>query len=351
MLREETAGVTTTLDARASGARTMPAGRGLTVIVTMILMWTLLFAPTLLASAETHEVGARRTASLILLQPIAALSDVTRLSAVTAAVERTVGLDMGAQPGGGSLPVDPLPDVSATPPPPAEDISVDTPTPIRVPTEDQKLRVVVVGDSLAAGVGYFAGRVFAPDLVRVSRQGRVSSGLSRPDYFDWPAAMGEIVVGFRPDLIIVMIGENDGQDIRSSTGRIEAQAATTDWPRAYEERVIEFMSIATAGDARVVWVGLPVIREHAKWSGIKRRNGIFADAAARVGDVEYLDSWELFDTPSGGYTAFLREDGNVREVRAPDGVHFTPTGYTVLVREVARLATREFGLDPSTYGR
>ena len=32
--------------------------------------------------------------------------------------------------------------------------------PIRVPTPERKLRVAIVGDSLAGGLGYFAERVF-----------------------------------------------------------------------------------------------------------------------------------------------------------------------------------------------
>ena len=328
---------------------TMPAGRGLIVILVGLLTWSLLFAPRLEEAAEAHESGARRTASLIVLAPLAGLSDVVGLTRVTDGVQRAVGLDPDAQPGDEDFPVDPLPDVPTSPQPSPEDPSVDTPTPIRTPTPSRKLRVAIIGDSLAAGVGYFAGRVFDPTLSRVSRQGRISTGLSRPDYFDWPRAMERIIAGYRPDLVIVMIGENDGQHIRSSTGRIEAQAATTAWPPAYAERVREFMSIAVAGDARVVWVGLPVLRDRAKWSGIRRRNEIYAEAAAAIGDVEYLDAWDLFDAPDGGYTAYLHDGGRLQEVRSQDGVHFTPIGYTILVREIARLATERFGLDPATY--
>lgn len=328
---------------------TMPAGKGLIVLLVTLLVWTLLFAPRMREEAEAHDPGARRTASLIVLGPLANLSDAIGLTTVTDGVQRAVGLDPDAQPGDESFPVDPLPDPPVSPAPSEEDPTVDTPTPMRTPTPSRKLRVVIVGDSLAAGLGYFAGRVFDPRLTRVSRQGRISTGLSRPDYFDWPREMGRIVGGFRPDLVVVMIGENDGQHIRSETGRIEAQAATTAWPPAYEERVEAFMEIAIAGDARVVWVGLPIVRDRAKWSGLQRRNEIFAEAADRVGDVEYLDTWELFDGPDGGYTAYLRDDGRLQEVRTQDGLHFTPTGYTMLVREIARLASERFGLDPATY--
>ena len=58
---------------------------------------------------------------------------------------------------------------------------------MRRPTGHDKLRVVIVGDSLAAGVGYIAGRVFRPAVVDIEQHGRISTGLSRPDYFNWSA--------------------------------------------------------------------------------------------------------------------------------------------------------------------
>ena len=64
---------------------------------------------------------------------------------------------------------------------------VHTRGPIRKPTGKNKLRVAVIGDSLASGLGVYLERVLRPALVRVSRQGRISTGLARPDYFDWPA--------------------------------------------------------------------------------------------------------------------------------------------------------------------
>ena len=109
------------------------------------------------------------------------------------------------------------------------------------------------------------------------------------------------------------------------------------------------MRIATEGGARVVWIGLPVVRESRRWVFIQRQNRLFEEASEQVGDVAFLDSWELFDAPDGGYTAFYREGNRVEEVREGDGLHFTATGYELLVREAGELATDEFGLDPIVF--
>ena len=337
---------------QARGPGTRSAGGTLVVMLVGLLTWTFLAAPRMEEAAEAHAIGARRTAALIVLRPITGLSGTVGLTTVTETVERAVGLDTAAPPGGGiDVPgPDPLPSVSGSPSPIPErpDPALDTPWPIRTPTPGERLRVVIVGDSMAAGMGYFAGRVLKPSLVRVLRQGRISTGLARPDYFDWRAAMTQIVQAYRPDLVIVMMGENDRQDLRSQSGRITTPIGTGSWSREYQDRVEDFMELATAGGARVMWVGLPSVRDATRAPFSDRANTIYAAAAADVGDVEFFDPRDLFDR-RGNYTAFYRDGNRLVEVRADDGLHFTPDGYRILVREVARASTAEFGLDSRAY--
>jgi len=321
----------------------MPAGRAFVVILVCLLLWGLLFAPTLKRAADASADGARRTAALAILTPLAAISDALRVTRLTDAVENALGKDPEAAPGGEIvLPPEAIPSVTT-----GGEGAIETTGPIRTPTGRNKLRVAVVGDSLASGLGTYLERVLKPSLVRVSRQGRISTGLARPDYFDWPAAMTQIVDRFRPDLVVVMLGENDNQALRTRGGREETPVGTFGWPQAYLERVAEFMRIATSRGARVVWVGLPVIRDTGRRELAARQNDIFARAADEVKRVAYLDSWGLYSTPNRGYTAYMREGGSVVQVREADGVHFTSAGYTMLARDVVALAREAFKLSPA----
>lgn len=320
----------------------MPAGRVFVVMLVSLLLWGLLFSPTLKRAAEASPDGARRSAALAILTPLAAISDGLGITRLTDAVERALGKDPEAAPGGEIvLPPEPIPSVTAGGEP-----QVETTGPIREPTGGNKLRVVVVGDSLASGLGTYLERVLKPSLVRVSRQGRISTGLSRPDYFDWPAAMAQIADRFRPDLVVVMLGENDNQGLRTPGGREETPIGTFGWPQAYEERVVDFMRVATSRGARVVWVGLPVVRDTGRRELIARQNEIFARAADEVKRVAFLDAWDLYSTPDGGYTAYMRIDGSVVQIRESDGVHFNSTGYTMLAEDVVALARDAFKLSP-----
>jgi hypothetical protein len=325
----------------------MPAGRVFIVMLVCLVLWGFLFAPTLKRAAEASPDGKRRSAALALLRPVAAISDALQITKLTDAVEQALGRNPDEAPGGQIVvPPEPIPSDDGGGGHGGDGGDVHTQGPIRKPTATDKLRVVVVGDSLASGLGVSLERVLKPSLVRVSRQGRISTGLARPDYFDWPAALTEIVDNFRPDLIVIMLGENDNQALRTSSGREETPVGTFTWPQAYQQRVSDFMDLATSKGARVVWVGLPIVSDTGRWGIIERQNTVFAGAAEQVDDVAYLDTWDLFSAPGGGYTAYYRDGNSVQLVRESDGLHFNSTGYELLARAVAEMARTTFKLTP-----
>ncbi len=320
----------------------MPAGRVVVVMLVCLLLWTFLFAPSLKRTAEASPDGTRRTVAIAVLTPFAGISDALQITKLTDGIERALGRDPEAAPGGEIVvPPEPIPSVST-----GGGGEVETKGPIRKPTGQNKLRVVVVGDSLASGLGTYLARVMKPSLVRVSGQGRISTGLARPDYFNWPAGMREIADRFRPDLVIVMLGENDNQALRAAGGEIDTDIGTFAWPQAYERRVAAFMRVATSRGSRVVWVGLPVVRDTARRDLVRRQNDLFEQAAQEVKNVSFLDTWKLYSTPDGGYTAYIHVNGNVVQIREADGIHFNSTGYTLLARAAVALAEQDFKLTP-----
>ena len=332
------------------GRRLMPAGRVLVVLVVCLLTWTLLYAPTMKRAAEASPIGVRRTISLAVLTPFAAVSEWIGLDALAGTIERAAGRDLG-RPGGAFVP--PPDNIPVAPPDPDgngnDGDGGNASEPIRVPTPSRKLRVAIVGDSLAAGLGYFAERVFRPRLVRVSGQGRISTGLARPDYFNWPYTMRRIVDRFDPDLVIVMLGENDHQSLQDVRGNSEAQIGTSEWPPAYRDRILTMMRIATSRGAKVVWAGLPIAKDLRFQEHSRRQNDIFEFAAGISNGVAYFDAWDAFRDPKGGYTAYFREGRRVVLIREGDGLHFNALGYTILAREIAQVAAAEFGLSPRTF--
>jgi hypothetical protein len=338
-------------------------------IVVCLSLWALLAAPLLQRSAEAGPVGARRSAALGLLRPLVAISDGLLLSGATSSVERALGRDPEGPPGGKltlpafALPPDEFaprtthaartgaPDPAETPEPTTHQDEGEAPpdqpaaaAALRTPTGSNKLRVAVIGDSLSQGLGPAIERWMNPSVVRVLPLGRPSTGLSREDYFNWEAGMRQIVEEFRPDLVFVLLGSNDAQAQISRDGTA-IPVGSVQWLEGYRERAANLLGEATRAGTHVVWVGIPIVKERERWDFYRRVNDIYRDTASADPFGTFVDAWTPFEGRDGGYTAFVRNDrGDLVEVRASDGVHFTQTGYSFLARMAIRAADQAFGM-------
>ena len=323
----------------------------LVALVVCLVVWTVLFAPILERNARTGPVGTRRSVSLAVLRPITSISDALGITAVASRALRALGDDPDAQPGGElDLPdfeVPPLPSLASGPTGDGNghsdgDGGQPEIGPVRNPTPNNPLRVAVVGDSLSQGLGVGVEQAFNANVTRVLSLGKQSTGLSRQDYFNWPRAMREIETGFRPDIVFIMLGTNDGQAQISRDGE-SIPVGSTAWVAAYRERAAAFLREATSEGTRVVWLGLPIVRDKDRWTFYQRVNDIYEQVAASDPLATYVDTWDPLEARDGGYSAFLRnERGVVQEMRSADGMHFTPTGYSYLARLAIRSADEAF---------
>jgi hypothetical protein len=156
--------------------------------------------------------------------------------------------------------------------------------------------------------------------------------------------MRQIVEEFRPDLVFVMLGSNDAQAQISRDGS-SIPVGSAQWVEGYRERAAELLREATRAGTHVVWVGIPIVEERQRWDFYRRVNDIYRDTASADPLATFVDTWTPFEGRDGGYTAFVRnERGDLVEVRASDGVHFTPSGYTFLGRLAIRAADQAFGM-------
>jgi lysophospholipase L1-like esterase len=332
-----------------------PAGKVLASMLVCLLVWGLLDARSLKRSADAAPIGARRTAALAVLGPLFFASRYTGLDALGSRLSEALGRNPNQEPGG-SISVPPI----AAGPPPAPltqgrrgghrvqtgQGSFVLPPPVRQPTLKEPERVVVVGDSFALGLGLGVARTLDTPLVHLVQQGRESTGLARPDYFNWIAQVRADVTRFKPDIIVAMFGGNDFQSLVVPGGVPIPRSDVTAWSDLYRQRVADLMHIATSGGARVVWVGLPPSKSPVLPDmAVHRMNDIYESEASLVPGVVYLDSWQLF-ARNGGYAAYLPigAGGKMTQARESDGVHFTFAGYAYLGRQVVSLMHSLLGL-------
>jgi hypothetical protein len=206
------------------------------------------------------------------------------------------------------------------------------------------MRVLVIGDSIGLDFGQsLVTKLGATGVVQATLDGKINTGLARPDYFDWAAELRTDLSRFHPDVVVVMMGANDNQSFL--VGGRSVQFGTPEWAGVYTQRVATMMNAVTAQGARMLWVGLPVMPSGGFSDQMRVLNGI-ADGQALVHPgVSYLDSWHVFVDSGGRYSAFLPDSsGGQERVREPDGVHLARAGSDRLADWAIGSMQSEFGV-------
>ena len=198
-----------------------------------------------------------------------------------------------------------------------------TPVPLRTVSAGAPLQLYVAGDSVAKDLGEALSRVTPVDLVTPELDARVATGLTRPDAFDWPQRIAEIVTrADLPDAMVFMAGSNDWQDKYSIDDR-----GSPEWQQFYREQVAQIMDLGNQVGVHVFWVGMPPVRpDKIADDGIRLMNSIFAEEAAKREWVTYVDAYTMFSAPGGGYADFV----NGTLVRQDDGIHLNFDGINML---------------------
>ncbi len=365
--RSEEEGAPTDKRRRAS------AGRILAVGLFCFFLWLLFDANQLYHSAETGQIGVRRSVAVAILRPIAAVSNALRISGPVNAADSALGRcgiggapvcgGNGQGPGSSTIPVTST--VPTTIPPPVVVVSRrDTgymgflaaphlggpPTPqslpvwppaIAPPSARHPLVLLSIGDSIGEDLGFGLGDVFSTDPdVTVIQKGVEDTGLARADYYDWPAALAVDLRRYHPKIVVIMMGANDAQFFYVGGNRYIpfAMPLSSDpaWSNAYRARVSLVMQEATDAGAHVMWVGLPPMGPgstvpHGFPSQVSRI--FYSEAMAHPG-VEYFSAAKVLSNHKGAFTEYMTIHNSVEQVRSTDGVHLLPAGYDLLAQDL-----------------
>ncbi|MBI2375178.1 MAG: DUF459 domain-containing protein [Deltaproteobacteria bacterium] len=204
-----------------------------------------------------------------------------------------------------------------------------------------KSRVLVIG---ASSIQFALGVELERQLpkragIKAKRLGRLASGLSRPDYFDWPRQLETLAQQFRPDLVIANYGGNCAQDIPTSRGMVPLGAP--EWRAEYGARVKQMIDIAKRHGADFVYVGMPNMRDSGFAERMKLVNSVQAEVSAKEGAL-FVSTWEMTSEPSGKYREELTVGKKRGLMRTSDGVHFRPLGAKLIVEVITEAIERRF---------
>ena len=233
--------------------------------------------------------------------------------------------------------------------PPAEAAPTDatTPAPVETPAtappsppapaaeKPRRLRpekVLIAGDSMILeGLGVaLQRRLEKVEGLDVFREGKYSSGLARPDYFDWRPYLTQLLEEKKPDVLIISLGANDPQDILDEK-RKRHFVGDEGWNKIYKERVGALLKIARDRKVFTFWVGLPIMGQKKYGKGIAVLNGLAKEACQAAPACEFIDTWLTLANSQSAYTTYIKNDqGRHIRIRAKDKIHVTEAGGEIL---------------------
>lgn len=232
------------------------------------------------------------------------------------------------------------PAARAAAPRPAAPAAAPKPEPV-VKLEDAR-QILVVGDFSAGGLGdgLKIGFEQSPGVAVVERSNG-SSGLVRQDYHNWPQQLPAIMDEVKPTLVVVMLGANDRQQMKTQDSRLDFPS--DDWFKEYERRVRELGTIVTSRKVPLLWVGLPSFQSPSLMRDAVKLNGIYRAEVAKIG-AEFVDIWDGFVDEEGKFIVTGSDiNGQQARLRGSDGINFTPSGKRKLAFYVEKLARRHLG--------
>ena len=210
------------------------------------------------------------------------------------------------------------------------------------PTGD-RYRILVIGDSLGDGLWQGLYRAFEEDKnLEFINRSKATGGLVRTDSNNWDSQLADIMKNDTFQIAVVMFGANDDQAIRS--GKDWLKVGSEPWRQAYGERVEAIIKKLRAANIAVYWVGLPVMRSPDQSADAEMMNEVFREKAF-INSAKYIDTWNGFTDESGRFSAYGPDmSGQVKRLRADDGVHFTERGSVKLAHFVEKELRRDLSL-------
>jgi len=329
------------------------AGHALVVCVLALAIGLLLNAPGIHKSAYNKPAGWERDVALAITGPLAGISHALLLDRPREGLQALVG-----RSGSDEIHTDlgipsPLPTPSSEHhPATAAPSKPRQAAPRKLAFSPQKkLRIWIAGDSLVITPGYAIVRAAgaSPAMEAVgSVDGRVATGLTRPDVFNWFDEVRRQVKELHPRAVVLAFGGNDDKAYMTGVpeGTELGDFGSSAWRKEYGRRVGGLMDTINRAGAFVIWIGLPQTRSPDQTRRFDVVNAVAEkQARKRAGRAAYIDTYTMFAGDDGGYAQYLPDgSGRLEKVRADDGVHFERAGGDMIARLVLEELNKEFDL-------
>jgi hypothetical protein len=319
----------------------LAAYKGVVVLLLALVLAALLEAEGLRKQAEIQPSGVQRTIALDVTRPLVSFSRALQLTTPRHELQVAIGR-------GDEDKIDTQ--VHLTLPPPAGPLQRKPPKkpkpsarrraapPKPLFTAAHPLRVWVAGDSLAEVPGQALERLGgAIDVVGV--ESRLSTGLGRPDLYNWFTRIEQVPAQLRPKVAVLSFGADDAHDYLAGvpSGEHVGPLGSASWDAEYERRVEGVTRELNAKGIYVVWLGLPNTDHHGFRESFPVVNRILERVVKENRRMStYVDTWTLLSDTHGRYASYLRVNGQLTLMRLSDGTHYTAAAGDRIAAQVVK---------------
>lgn len=353
---------------RGPRRRLHPAGQAIVVGIGALLLGAFLNARGLHKTAQSMNPSWKRDLGLALARADQRVSDAVGLDyprrVLQAALGRSSDDDIVT-----SIQLPPAPPVAppghhpqkppahhqTTPPPPPVSPQPQPPPPPppkkRAFSPQHPLRVYIGGDSLIIVPGESMLRAMGSKVYKPVGpvDGHVSTGLERPDVYNWFDRIRQVMKKDHPDVVIVAFGANDDHSYMTGlpSGVSLGDFGSPAWIKEYRRRVGGFMDTVIGNGGFIIYLGMPIVSSPSESRDFDLINRIlYQEAKKRPKGALYIDTWFQFADPkTGGYAEYLKnKSGDLVKVRSNDGVHFEPAGGDIIARLVLKALNQRYDL-------
>lgn len=182
--------------------------------------------------------------------------------------------------------------------------------------------ILLIGDSMMRiGLGPVLSQQlshkFGPNI---HLRAKGSSGLSRPDFYDWPDAISGFLKRHKYRSVIVFLGANDCQNIREKKRIL--RFGTPEWIEIYSKRLTDTANLLCANGRKVYWLSIPPMQKPTFNQRIQRLNSIIKNTLQRKTCVEMISTQAALGNTDDFLQFFQHKNKRIR-IREPDGIHLT----------------------------
>ena len=206
---------------------------------------------------------------------------------------------------------------------------------IEIPIIPPQHALIIGASSIQSSFGAAISQLLQKkSAIQTTRLGKMGTGLSRADVFDWQNETLELIQNHAIDLIIVQFIGNDYQSIVDKDRNILAKIHSPEWQDTYTQLWRDWIQKCQEKNIPIVILGMPNVRLSIYSRHLQELNSIVSNIATEQG-LPFISLWEL-STENNRVKESIRRNGRTHKFKHEDGIHFSHIGAQVAAEYVVQ---------------